>query len=136
MLSSATVTLKLAEKKSIRPDIDCQGDTISYNCSVLPNSENGILIWTLTLPEQTPISITYDSMSNLDRLNYLIMNVITMLTEYRMNEYIESILTLTISQNYFLNGSRVECGISTTTSESTQVVINALGILYLLMHGI
>ncbi len=62
----ATVNLDILERNITRPNIDCPGDTLSYNCSVVMNTDRVDLTWIITLPGQIPISITYDDTSVLN----------------------------------------------------------------------
>ncbi len=117
-MSQANVSLNLLEKNTVRSDIDCPGDTLSYNCSVQSNSENVHLTWTITLPNKMTMVITYDSTSRLNESNYLDESISTILTDIRSDEYIESVLTVTLLSNVSLNGSRIECNIANLSSDS------------------
>ena len=123
----ATVNLDILERNITRPNIDCPGDTLSYNCSVVMNTDRVDLTWIITLPGQIPISITYDNTSVLDDLDYLDESVITTLTEYRSDEYIESIATIIVMSNITLNQSKIECTISNQKIESIIAFVNTSG---------
>ncbi len=127
LLSQATVSLNLLEKDTVRSDIDCPGDTLSYNCSIQSNSENVHLTWTITLPDNIPIVITYDSISMLNESNYFDENITTILTDFRSDEYIESVITVTFLGNVSLNESRIECNIADLSSESILVLVVTSG---------
>ncbi len=112
----------------MRSDIDCPGDTISYNCSIHSNSETLRLSWRVTLPGSMPITITYDNTSILNNVENLAMSVSTLLAQYRRDEYIESIITLTVLLNVTLNKTMFECFISDLDSKMIDVFINSSGI--------
>ena len=124
---SAAVSVYLLERNTARVGIDCPGDTISYNCSILSNSETIHLIWTITLPGQASINITYDSTSTLNNNDIMGANINTILKEYRRDEYIESILTLTVLSDIVLDGSMIGCSISDLSNNSTMVYVNTTG---------
>ncbi len=115
----------------MRTDIDCPEDTLHYNCSVIPNSENVDLTWFFTLPGQMPRSIMYGNTSTIGNEDNLDSGVITLLVEYR-SDYIESIMILTVLSNISLDGSMVQCSLSNmdNASSSMLVSINTSGELY------
>ena len=78
-----------------------------------------------------PIGITYNSTSILNNIDYLDASISTLLTEYREEEYIESVLTLTILNDVILNGTIVECSFSNIISGQTFVFINTSGMNFL-----
>ncbi len=78
-----------------------------------------------------PIGITYNSTSILNNIDYLDESISTLLTEYREEEYIESVLTLTILNDVILNGTIVECSFSNIISGQTFVFINTSGMNFL-----
>ena len=92
-------------------------DTISYNCFILSNSERVHLTWSVTLPGSMPVTITYDNTSILNNMDNLAMGVNTVLTTYRRDEYIESLIVFTIIRNIVLNEAMLECSISGLDSE-------------------
>ncbi len=114
----------------MRSDIDCPGDTISYNCSIQSNSETVHLVWSVTLPGSTPLSIMYNSTSMINNMNNLAMGVSTMLTQYRRDEYIESIIVFTVLMGVTFNQSNVRCSIANLDSMSTIVFVNTSGIYF------
>ena len=110
------------------PGIDCPGDTISYNCSILSNSETLHLTWCVTFPGLVPINMTYDSSSNVSILDYLGMNISTTLTAYnRSSGYIESIITLTVLTD--VNGTELECSISDLDNDIITTLVYSSGVL-------
>ncbi len=126
-MSQATVSLNFLEKNVVRPEIDCPGDALSYNCSIKSNSENVHLTWTITLPDNMPLVITYDSTSILNESNYFDESVTTILTDFRSDEYIESVMTVTLLRNVSVNDSRIECNIADLSSDSILVLVVASG---------
>ena len=104
------VNLTLAETNFSRGDINCPGDTISYKCSVLSNSKTIELTWRVTLPGMMPIDITYDSMSILNTVDTdLGYNITTTLTDFTVDEYIESTIVFTVLRGVAVNGTVLEC---------------------------
>ena len=117
----------LTERNTSRQDIDCPGDTISYNCTILTNSETPHLTWRVTLPGHMPLNITYDNFSNQDSFNLFGMNIIVVLREFRY-EYIESVIVLIVVDDVVLNGTKLECGISPYLNIATaSVYVNTSG---------
>ena len=119
--------MNLLERNTVRSDIDCPGDTISYNCSILSNSETVHLIWNVEFPGLMPISIAYDNTSVLNNLDNLAMNINTTLSNYIDNEYIESIIVLTVLRNVIMNRTRLVCGIGDLENTITSVIVNTSG---------
>ena len=133
--STASVFLTLLEINTSRDDIDCPGDTISYNCFIISNTETPNLIWNITLPGLTPISFTYDSTSTLNDIHHLDMNISVTLTEldtiaiteFVNEELIESIIVITVLKNVTMNGTNLECSIANLHSDSTVLFVNTSG---------
>ena len=123
------------EINTSRDDIYCPGDTISYNCSILSNTETPHLIWSVTLPGLTPINLTYDSTSTLHDTVYLEMNISATLTGrtttattiFVNEEYIESIIVITVLKNVTMNETIVDCRIADLDSDSAVVFVNTAG---------
>ncbi len=131
-LLSATILFELIERNTLRSDIDCPGDTISYNCSVLLSNNSAELTWTIALPGKIPLNITYDDSSLIDNgTDILGMGVSTLLVDYRRNEYIESVVVLTLMKNVTLNGSIVECNVSVSTIDNDDINIGNISTLVL-----
>ena len=101
-------------------------DTISYTCSILSNSERVHLTWSVTLPGSMPVTITYDNTSILNNMDNLAMGVNTVLTTYRNDEYIESLIVFTILRNTVLNETILECSISDLDSREVTVFVNSI----------
>lgn len=136
----AFIRLEFLESDNMSLDIDCPGDTITYNCSIESNTEMLHLTWSVNFPEVLPFEITYDTTLFLDfgEIDYLDMNVTASLIDFR-NGYIESIITLTVL-NAAMNGTIVECSITDLDNDIVTVLINTSGILCLInlisMHGV
>ena len=58
-----------------------------------------------------PLNITYDNSSNRNSFKYLGMNISVVLREFR-SEYIESVIVLTMVNEFVLNGTELECSIA------------------------
>ena len=108
-------------------DINCQGDTISYKCSIMSNSETVQLTWHVTLPGMMPVNITYDSTSILNTVDTLGYNITTILTNFTENEYIESTITFIVLRGIPLNGTVLEC-ISEDLDTYTTTILNLINI--------
>ena len=57
------------------------------------------------------------------------MNISSILLDYRRGEYIESIIVLTVLQNFSMNGTELICGITDLIHESVIVQIDTLSML-------
>ena len=123
------MTLTLVGQNSVRQGIDCPGDTVSYNCSILSNSENVHLYWNVTFPGLMPISIFYYDTSNVNIMDYWPMNISSILLDYRRGEYIESIIVLTVLKNFSMNGTELICGITDLINKSVIVQIDTSSML-------
>ncbi len=107
-----------------RVGIDCLGDTIVYNCSILSNSENVNLVWRVTFLGMTPVNIMYDGTSNLNTSNNFDMGVSSTLTEYSSDEYIESIVVMTVLINVDII---LQCSIEELRSRIIVIDIDSSG---------
>ena len=129
------VTLTLLKINTSRDDVYCPGDTISYNCSIISNTERPHLIWNITLPGQTPTIFIYDSISTLYDIHHLNTNITVTLTkldtiattEFVNKEHIESIIVITVLKNVSMNGTELECSIADLDSDSAVVFVNTSG---------
>ncbi len=124
----AYLSLNLLE----RPDFDCPGDTISYNCSILSNSENITLEWSLVKSnfDQDLIFSEFDAGSTLNEPRSSGPAISFILTEYVVDEYIESILDFTVGTNstiYIINLTLITCGISDLATASVDLIVNLAG---------
>ena len=96
----------------------------------MSNSETVHLEWNVTLPGIMPVTIRYDNTSNLNNINFFSIGVDTILTLYKSDEYIESIIIFTVVKNVSLNNSIIQCNIGDLDRNSANVFINTSGILY------
>lgn len=124
------------ERKSSRLDIECPQDTITYSCSISSNTETPHLIWKITFPEQNPITIKYQGNSSVGRRNSLAKNITVSLTSYESvvvrnyrQEYMESVIILTILKNINMNGTSIECSVGDLGMDSEIVHVNTSGIM-------
>ena len=124
----ASVTLTPLERNNSRVDIECPGDTISYNCSIWSNSETVQLTWRVTLPGEAPMVMTYDGSSSLNTVDNLGMDISTILTSYMSDQYIASSITLTILRGVPMNGSLLECFTERLDDDSDTIYVNSSGI--------
>ena len=108
-------------------DIECPGDTISYECSILSNSESVQLTWTITLPEERPISITYNNMSAVNSVDVLDMNVRTILSSYVSDVSVRSILILTVMRSNKMYRIGIECSSEDLDSAMEDAYVNTSG---------
>ena len=120
-----TITLTFAGMNFSRSDIGCPGDTISHTCSVLSSNRN--LIWTVTIPGQTPVTITYNTSSELGNSAVLRMGIKAIMTSL-VGEYIESTLTLTITGDFSLDGTEIQCSSGNLNSDIVEISVNTSGI--------
>ncbi len=98
-------------RETARTDIECEEDVISFNCSIVSNSETLHLTWHITFPGLMPLSFTYNSSSTLHSYYYLPFNTTIILSQYLEDEYIESILYFEVMRNVTITGTTVECEI-------------------------
>ncbi len=118
---AATVSITPLPRIVSRHDIVCPGDIIPFNCSI--QSKTVHLIWRVTLPGQMAIDILYNDTSNINvtRLNGY---VTTSLTRYIGEEYIESVLTITVQPNESIDQLRLQCLIEDLGNDSSYVFFN------------
>ena len=119
----------------MRSDIECPGDTIPYNCSIQSNTESPELIWTVTIPGRMPISIRYDNTSNLNIMDDLGLNITSTLTVYssenelnHKNEYLESVIVLTVLKNVSMSETLVNCAIADLKNNTASILVNTSGL--------
>lgn len=125
----ATVSLSLLQRNVSRQDIDCPGDVISYNCSIVSNSENVHLTWRVTLPGDMPFNVTYDRFSTINSIGSIDNVLQTTLTRFISDTYIESMLEFVLSSNIALNQTKLECLIEELDSSTVIVFVNSSGLL-------
>lgn len=128
---AATVNLVLLEQEKMSTEIDCPGDTITFNCSIESNTEDLHLVWTLTFPKMLPFEVLYDGTNlTFDAVDDNEMNVTTSLLNYDiLDGYIESVITLTVlDANVSMDGTAVECSIADLDYKNITLLINTSGI--------
>ncbi len=106
-------------------EIDCPGDTLSYNCSIESNTENLHLTWSVEFPDQLPIEITYDYDSSMAVDLMDDMDITSTLVDIR-DGYIQSVITLVVL-NASMNGTTVECRIAQLDYDKVVIPINTSG---------
>ena len=90
--------------------IDCPGEAEIFNCSILSNSEYIYLTWEIVFPGETPVEFTFDNSSTQNvTMDYGtgVPPISAVFTKYSRDEYIESILLLTLLPLH--NGTAVNC---------------------------
>ena len=104
----------------------CPGDTIPYYCSIRSNSEVLSLIWHITLPGSTTIEIPYRNVSefttSMTRLDGFFNASIA---SYMHDEYIESMLIITVPPNPLDEQLSLHCEIENLGNASTSLYINS-----------
>ena len=128
MYAIATILLANVTRSFTRTDIDCPGDTVTYECRVQSNSEMVQLMWLVTFPGQKAITMFYINDSYVNITSNLGMNISTTLTQYTVDESIESKITITVLRNVSMNGTLVECRSEDLGRETEILYVNSLGI--------
>lgn len=90
-----------------RGDIECPGDTRSYRCSVITNRDRAQITWTVTIPEEMPISVTYFNYT-MDMVTILNSYITTVVTNFSSQEFIFSTLEITVRPET-ADSIRLEC---------------------------
>ena len=135
-LCTASVNLVLLERDTSRSDIDCPGDTLSYRCSVVSNSETVQLTWRVTLPGMMPVNITYDNTSIPNTVDTAFgNNITTTLTNFTADLYIESTNVFTVLRDVTMNGTEIACISAHLDDNSTTVFVNISGAKFTLSFG-
>ena len=120
--------LNFLERNVSRLDIECPGDKIRYTCSVISNSEMVQLTWRVTLPGGITANITYGNTSMLNTVDGIgVNNIITTLTSYTSDEYIESTIVFTVLADVDLNVTMLECISEDLDSDSDTILVNTAG---------
>ena len=122
LVSTASVSIIPLERTALRSEIECPGDTISYNCSIESNSEAVQLTWRVTIPEQMPVNITYSDMT--DSVTNLTSYISTSVTGFQSDQYIHSYLEITVQPN-ISSQIMLECFIADLGNDTSIVFINA-----------
>lgn len=85
------------------------------------------LVWRVTLPGAMPMNVTYNSTSSTSELYTWNDFISTTLREFVDNEYVESILHLTIVADVLLNQTKLECFIGSIGDDTQYVTVNTSG---------
>ena len=62
------------------------------------------------------------------------MNISSILLDYKSEEYIESIIVLTVLKNFSMNGTELICGITDLINESVIVLYDSSGMFVWVVH--
>ena len=124
----AMINVTELSRNNRRSDIECPGDTITYQCTVQSNSETIQLMWTIIFPGQDPIDmIIFTNDSDRNVVNYYPMNLTARLTLFEIDQNVESELVLTVLQNVSMNGTLLKCSSENLASENATVTVNTSG---------
>lgn len=103
------VILKL-EGDSI-PDVLCDGDIVTYNCSTVFIGETGSLVWGVTFPGQQTQNLVFTESNELGVANE-IMNFQATLLQIEPGGYIISTLSVIVNADSNLYGTEVSCTVN------------------------
>ena len=78
-----------------------------FNCSIQSNSEYIYLTWEIAFPGETPVEFTFANSSTQNVTMDYGTGISAVFTEYTRDQYIESILMLTLLPPH--NGTAVNC---------------------------
>ena len=118
----ATVSIIPLEPRESREDIQCPGDIIPFNCSILSNSETINLTWFINVPGMAPVNITYSNIST--GIHDLASYSSTTLTDFHSDEYIRSTLEFRVQPGIPILQFNLSCLITGLGLNSTIVHIN------------
>ena len=105
-----------------REDIQCPGDIIPFNCSILSNSETIHLMWLITIPGMTPVNVTFFNNSGSDDLTSYIT---TFVTGFKSDEYIHSTVEFRVQPGIPVNRFNLSCSITGLGLSITAVRVNS-----------
>ena len=125
LLLTANVSIFQLDGVASRDEIDCPGDILRYNCSIMSNSESIHLTWRVTFPGQMPINVTYSNVTN--DLTNLNMYTTTSLTEFQNDEYVHSTLEITVQPDIPTDFITSECLISDLGHDTVFTHVNISG---------
>ena len=127
-------TVSILELNSVvsREEINCPGDILRYNCSIMSNSESIHLTWRVTLPGQMPINITYSNITN--DLTNLNMYTTTSLTEFQDDKYVHSTLEITVHLDIPRDFITLECLIGDLGNDTVSTRANISGKFFLTIN--
>ena len=87
------------------------------------------MVWRVTLPDQSPVNITYDSSSILHAVNNLNYFIDASLIRFQSDAYVESTLMIVLQSNISADQTKLECVISNLGNDSVVVSVNSSGII-------
>ena len=95
----------------------------------MSNSEMVQLTWLVTLPGGMTANITYTNNSILNTGDHISIdnNIVTTLTGYASNEYIESTIAFTVLADVDLNVTMLECISEDLDSDSNTIFVETAG---------
>ena len=95
----------------------------------MSNSEMVQLTWHVTLPGRITANITYDNTSILNTVDDIGINnnIVTTLTNYTSDEYIQSTIVVTVLADVDLNMTLLECVSEDLDSDSDTVFVETAG---------
>ena len=120
----ATVSLIPLELIMSRGDIQCPGDIVPFNCSILSNSETIHLTWLFTVPGMMPVNITHYNTSSGSN-NIMTPYISTSVTGFESDEYIHSTLEFTVQPGIPIDEFNLSCSIAGLGFNSTFTVVNS-----------
>ena len=97
-------------------------------CSVHSNSENVQLKWQLAFPTESPLEILYDHASTTNTVDILKTGAKAILINFTRDNYIESLLELTIVKGVPINRTKIECSSENLDNANVEVFVNTSGI--------
>ena len=110
--------MNLHGRNTARMDIECPGDTILYRCGISPN---GVMSWRVTMPEEMPASVTFNSNNRQDTL--MLSEHISAYVSAISSIFIVSIIELTVFPGISTDQVMLEC-FNENVHESIFVTIN------------
>lgn len=96
------------------PDVLCNGDTVTYNCSTVFVGETGSLVWGVTFPGQQTQSLILSESTEIGVPNEII-NFQATLVQLKPGGHIISTLSVIVNPDNNLYGTEVSCTINSLT---------------------
>ena len=120
---TASVEIIPLDRIVMRNDIECPGDIVPYNCSIESNSETIHLTWSVSVPGEMPVNITYSNATfgNITSLNSYIT---TSVTGFRRDQFVHSVLEVLVEPGIPTNQITLECSIGDIGNDTKSVLIN------------
>lgn len=110
----------------------CPGDTLSFHCAVISSVLDLQLVWRVTYPGHTPVTITYNATA-LPEANHttfvsLGINVSSFLTALQLGDRIESVLAITVPELSRRTNPIIECGNVDSRVQSLVAILDNSGV--------